>query len=232
LNCYRRFFQAFADSNFLTFNYDSLSETFLFRPRCWYPHDGYGVRVLAHLPPGAEEFLDKKSSTLVLHLHGSLCIRTSEYEKQPKPGEALAWLTERDKPLFAFDPSSLSANFAPFHRDFGINDVGDRIIAPVPDKSHGLKQVFVRHMYAKARDLVRNADTLVAIEYSFNPHDRASYQPLLHALGDSSNRRLLVVSPDAGTTAKTIRQGFPGLSVEPQEATFKQWVAASFPGLP
>src|SRR5579871_1366751 len=40
-NCYRRFFDAFAGSNFLTFNYDSLPETFLYRLGRWYPHDGY-----------------------------------------------------------------------------------------------------------------------------------------------------------------------------------------------
>jgi hypothetical protein len=78
LNCYRKFFQVFAGSHILTFNYDSLPETFLFRLGCWYPNDGYGVPVIAYLPPGAEEFARRKSSTLVLHLHGSLCIRTSE----------------------------------------------------------------------------------------------------------------------------------------------------------
>src|SRR5260370_13570895 len=30
VNCYQRFFRAFAESTFLTFNYDSLPETFLF----------------------------------------------------------------------------------------------------------------------------------------------------------------------------------------------------------
>ena len=231
VNCYQRFFRTFAHSNFLTFNYDSLPETFLFHLRCWFPRDGYGVRVTAHLPPGAEEFADKKSSALVLHLHGSLCIRTSEYEARRKPGQATAWLTERDRPLYAFDPSSISANFAPFNRDVGADDVEDRIIAPVPDKSQGFKQAFIRDTYTKAVAMVRDSDIVVAIGYSFNAHDRASYQTLLDALRESKGRRLLVVSPDAGTVVNAIRLGFPDLSIEALEATFKQWAAASFPGL-
>ena len=43
LNCYRRFFDAFAGSNFLMFNYDSLPETFVF------PSEA-GIFHLCHLP--------------------------------------------------------------------------------------------------------------------------------------------------------------------------------------
>lgn len=231
VNCYQRFFRAFPDSSFLTFNYDSLPETFLFRLGRWFPRDGYGVRVIAHLPPGSEEFADKTSSALVLHLHGSLCIRTSEYEARRKPGETIAWLTERDEPRYAFDPSSISANFTPFDRDVGADDVEDRIIAPVPDKSRGLQQAFIRTSYAKAVDVVRDSDIVVTIGYSFNAHDRGSYQVLLDALRASKARRLLVVSPDADIVVKAIRLGFPDLAIQPLKATFKQWVDASFPGL-
>src|ERR1035441_2288997 len=230
-NCYQRFFRAFPDSRFLTFNYDSPPETFLFCQGRWYPRDGYGVRVTAHLPPGSEEFADKISSALVLHLHGSLCIRTSEYEGRRKTGETIAWLTERDEPRYAFDPSSISANFTPFDRDVGADDVEDRIIAPVPDKSKGLKQVFIRDTYTKALAMVQDSDIVVVIGYSFNAHDRGSYQTLLDALRASKGRRLLVVSPDADTVVKAIRPGFPDLAIDPLKATFKQWVTASFPGL-
>ena len=136
-NCYQRFFQVFLGSHFLTFNYDSLPETFLFRLGRWYPHDGYGVPVVARLSPDNQEFAEKQSSALVLHLHGTLCIRTSKYEARRKSGQPMAWLKERDRPLYAFDPSSISGNFAPFDRDAGADDVEDRIIAPVPDKSPG-----------------------------------------------------------------------------------------------
>jgi hypothetical protein len=231
VNCYQQFFRTFPNSRFLTFNYDSLPETFLFRLGRWYPRDGYGVPVTTHLPPGSEHLANRTSDALVLHLHGSLCIRTSEYEARRKPGGTMAWLTEREPPLYAFDPSSISGNFAPFHRDVGFDDVEERIIAPVPDKSQGLTEAFIRATYTKAEEVVRNSDTVVTIGYSFNPHDRVSYQPLLRAFGQSPGRRLLVVSPDAAKTADKIRAGFPGLSIEPAEATLRQWVAASFPGL-
>ncbi len=142
VNCYQQFFRAFPNSSFLTFNYDSLPETFLFRLGRWFPRDGYGVRV-AHLPPGSEEFADRTASAFVLHLHGSLCIRISEFEPQRKPGETIAWLKKRNRPRYAFDPSSISANFTPFGRYAGADDVEDRILAPVRNKLQGLKQRFI-----------------------------------------------------------------------------------------
>lgn len=51
-NCYQRFFGMFSREHFLTFNYDSLIETFLLRLGHWYPHDGYGVDVDAERSPG------------------------------------------------------------------------------------------------------------------------------------------------------------------------------------
>jgi hypothetical protein len=231
VNCYQRFFRTFRDSSFLTFNYDSLPETFLFHLRCWFPRDGYGVKVAADLPPGAEEYADKKSRALVLHLHGSLCVRTSEYEVRREPGESIAWLTERDEARYAFDPSSITGNFAPFQRESGADDSEERIIAPVPDKSQGLNQAFIRATYAKAVNVVRDSEIVVTIGYSFNAHDKGSYQVLLDALRTSKGRRLLVVSPDADTVVKVIRPSFPDLAIEPLRTTFKQWVRASFPGL-
>jgi hypothetical protein len=231
-NSYRRFFAAFPASNFLTFNYDSLPETFLFRLGSWYPRDGYGMAVSVTLPPGEEDFTGRRSSAQVLHLHGSLCIRTSECEARREPGQAMAMVMERDKPLYAFAPASISDNFAPFLHDAREDDVEDRIIAPVPDKSTGLRQPFVRDTYTKAKAMVRASDTIVTIGYSFNPHDRASYEPLLRALSESTGRKLLVVSPDAAIIADALRAAFPNaFSIEPLKVTFKKWVADQFPGL-
>lgn len=69
-NCYREFFERFTGSHFLTFNYDSLPEMLLFRMGRWFPHDGYGAPVQAELPPGQVEYAARKSTSLVLHLHG------------------------------------------------------------------------------------------------------------------------------------------------------------------
>jgi hypothetical protein len=60
-------------------------------------------------------------------------------------------LAKRDIPKYTFDPSSISTNFAPFVRDAGADDVEDRIIAPVPDKSQALKEAaFISDTYTKA----------------------------------------------------------------------------------
>src|ERR1039458_4488091 len=231
-NVYQQFFRTFADSNFVTFNYDSLPETFLIRLRRWYPHDGYGVRVaVAPMLPSEEAPPDTTSSTLVLHLHGSLCIRTDDTRIDRTPGHAMAMLSLRDEPLYIFDPHSISGNFAPWGRYPGSVDLKDRIIAPILDKSQGLKQKFICDTYSRAEAMVRDSDIVVAVGYSFNLHDRASYQRLLHAQGESTGRRLLVVSPDAAIVANAIRPDFPNLSIQAQVATFKQWVDASFPGL-
>jgi hypothetical protein len=101
-----------------------------------------------------------------LFLVAQFSIVFSEYEALPRSGHAMAWLTQRDEPRYAFDPSSISSNFAPFHRDVGTDDVEDRIIAPVPDKSQGLKGAFIRDTYRKAVALVRASDVLIAIGYS------------------------------------------------------------------
>ena len=231
-NCYLEFFTRFMRCNFLTFNYDSLPETFLFRLGCWYPHDGYGVRVLAPQGPNAEESIQGRSGALVLHLHGSLSIRTDEYEIRRESADAMGMLTKRDAPRYTFAPSSIGGNFPGLDGSAGSDDVEDRVIAPIPNKARAMKEPFIRDTYTKAEALVRDSDIVVSIGYSFNQYDGASFQCLMYALGESTGRRLLVVSPNADTVVKAIRLGFPDISIEPLEATFKQWVAASFPGLP
>lgn len=139
-------------------------------------------------------------------------------------------LKERDELLYALEPLSVSANFAPFHGQGGADDVHERIIAPVPDKSQGLKQKFVRDTYAKAEALLRASDIVVSIGYSFNAHDRASYERLLIEIAASHARKLLVVAPDAVTIVNALRPAFPSLSILPVEATFKQWVSELLPG--
>jgi hypothetical protein len=230
-NCYLEFFTRFMGCNFLTFNYDSLPETFLFHLGCWYPHDGYGIRVLAPLGPNTEESIQGRSGALVLHLHGSLSIRTDEYEMRRESADAMGMLTKRDTPQYKFEPSSIGQNFPAFESCAGSDDVEDRVIAPIPNKARAMKGPFIRDTYTKAVAVVRESDIVVAIGYRFNAHDRGSYQKLLDALRLSKGRRLLVVSPDADTVVKAIRPGFPDLLIEPLKATFKQWVAASFPGL-
>ena len=230
-NCYRRFFESFVGSHFLTFNYDSLPETILFRSNRWYPRDGYGLEVDADLPSSGKGFESKKSSTLVLHLHGTLCIRTVESQIRRNSANGVGWLTLLPQPKFKFDPGSITCNFAPFGRHVGADDVMDRIIAPIPNKAEGLKSAFICDTYRKAIELVRCSDHVVAIGYSFNPHDRTSYEPLLQVLSEPKTKNLLIIAPEANGIATSLQRSFPLLSVNAIPATFKHWVDSSFIGL-
>lgn len=68
-NCYRKLFEVFSGSDFLTFNYDSLSEICLFHMRRWFPDDGYGVPVETQLEELAVKNVlpsDRRSQSMVL----------------------------------------------------------------------------------------------------------------------------------------------------------------------
>ena len=76
--------------------------------------------------------------------------------------------------------------------------------------------------------MINNSEKLVSIGYSFNDHDRASYDPLLDALGETLNRRLILISPDASEAAKRIAKSYPRLEVLAINKTFKEWSATGF----
>jgi hypothetical protein len=231
LNCYREFFDAFVGSNFLTFNYDSLPEIFLYRVGNWFPHDGYGVPVNVELAFGAPEFGDRKSASVVLHLHGSSCIYTSESEIRRRHGEAFDLLIPREGARFFFDPLSISQCFPHYRRassNTGHVRIEDRVIAPVPNKAQGLKETFISESYGRALPLVRNSGTVVAVGYSFNRHDSASYDPILQTLSETNTRRLVIVSPDANRLAVRIGAEYRRIRVEPIEKTLKSWAMNSF----
>ena len=228
-NCYLEFFRTFTGSQFLTFNYDSLPEAILFHMGRWYPRDGYGTQVRAELPPWKEsEYSDRKSSSMVLHLHGSLCVTTSEFQTVRKSGSAIGWIEEREKPLFAFDPASIGGLFGPFQRRPGDFDVRDRIIAPVRDKSDGLRRIFVRTIHERALELVRYSGAVVSIGYSFGNHDKHSYEPILNALAGSHERRLTLISPHASKLSEKLQSEFSSLNIYPMERTFKEWWQQGF----
>jgi hypothetical protein len=233
-NSYWKFFEKFDGAQFLTFNYDSLPEIFLSQTGRWHPEDGYGVPVATRLAFGVKLHANEKSASLVIHLHGSACVYTIESEIVGNPVGGIAQLVHRAEPLYAFDPDSTSHCFPRYDRvvsSTGHIRIDERVIAPVPDKSEGLKEAFVRQSYAKALPLVRQAGSLVALGYSFSPYDRMSYNPVLEALAQSHERTLLVVSPQARELAKRISAEFPDLRVRPVEKTFRGWAADSFRGL-
>src|SRR5207245_10889609 len=123
--------------------------------------------------------------SLVLHLHGSFCVYTSEYEIRRNPGDAIASLVPLERPRYGFDPDSISFCFAPYRPSMsstGRVAIEERVIAPIPDKAQKLNQPFISETYGKACSFVRESGTLVAVGYSFNSYDRSSYQPVLQAL--------------------------------------------------
>jgi hypothetical protein len=232
-NCYRDFFQAFAGANFLTFNYDSLPEIMLNHRQCWYPEDGYGVPVEVEREslPGATPVADVKSDSLILHLHGSFCLRTTDFEIQEERSGGLASLVLLSRPRYKFDPDSISLCFPKYRRvppDPSYEGIEYRVIAPVPNKTEDLKQAFVREIYTKALPLVKASGCLVAVGYSFNENDRTSYGPILQALAESDERRLFVVAPDAVKVAERVAEQYPRIHTGAIGKTFKDWAVDSF----
>src|SRR5882762_196283 len=226
-NSYRRFFDHFSDAQFLTFNYDSLPEIFLLQSGRWFPEDGYGVHVQTERASLGKPVTHVKSSSLVIHLHGSACVFPIESEIKGNPvGGIAAELIHLEEPLYAFDPDSITNCFRGYGRVMSITGhrrPDERVIAPIPDKSQDLKQAFIQKSYAVALPLIRKAGVVVAVGYSFNPYDRVSYHRILEALGQSKERTLFIVSPQAGEAAKRISSEYPALRVRPIGKTFGGW---------
>jgi hypothetical protein len=233
-NSYRRFFEHFEGAQFLTFNYDSLPEIFLSQRGRWCPEDGYGVPVQTVRQPLMKQVTDAKSSSIVVHLHGSACVLTIESKMIGNPVGGVAELIHLQEPLYGFDPDSITNCFPGYGRvvsSTGRTRPDQRVIAPVPDKKEDLKQAFIQKSYAVALPLVRDAGILLALGYSFNPYDRVSYHRILEALEQSKERTLLVVSPQAREIAKRISKEYSALKVSFAEKTFGAWAADSFRGL-
>jgi hypothetical protein len=229
-NSYREFFKWFNDAQFLTFNYDSLPEIFLSQDGGWRPEDGYGVPVSTELLSVTTQ-RDARSSSLVIHLHGSASVYTIESEILENPLAGEAELVLRAQPLYAFDPDSISHCFPGYRRMMsptGRVPIKERVIAPTPDKSEGLKEAFIRQSYANAVRLIQQVGSVISIGYSFNPYDRASYAQLLDALRRTADRKLVIVSPQAGEVAERLSTEYPDLRVHAVEKTFGQWAADSF----
>lgn len=229
-SCYRLFFDRFSNSHFLTFNYDALAEAFLLRSGVWNPSDGYGfpVEMSPYCTDGKNVELNP-SQNLVIHLHGSSCLYESSVDWDTSG--KIPYLQLKEKPVFKFDPNSIAQLFYPYQKaSFTIGEdreIEQRVIAPVPDKSTGLKGAFVKEMYKKAVQLISQSRRLVCIGYDFNENDASSYQPLLEAVSDHINCRLIVVSPNANVIRNRLLKLKPNLECRLNviESTFKNWVS-------
>ena len=229
-NIYLRFFRDFATEPLLTFNYDSLVELLLLGLRRWRPEDGYGIRVQSQLAPVDPSTVAEQSVRCVLHLHGSLCVYPESSYIEHRPGNEFDMLRRRNDPIFLFDPDALGHCFFPFE---GISPghsyahVAERAIAPVPDKAEGLNGEFIKAMYQRAKAAVRSADQFVVIGYSFNPHDRASYEALLAAAEELT---VVLVGPDASHLAPRMREVYPRLRWQEVSSSFRDWVQQGYQG--
>ena len=230
-NIYTKFLSRFPDSHILTFNYDSLPELLLLAERSWCPADGYGVKLefnQAKIRKGNPPV--DKSQRLVLHLHGSLCVYAVTHDFQKRPGSNIPWMREHPA-RFLFDPGIIGHLFWPFKQisaSIGYQLEAERVIAPIPDKAQGLEGEFIDAVYRKAEDVIKEAYQLVCIGYSFNQHDRQSYEQLLRA---ASGKSILVVSPDSSTVTKRLTSEYPKISWKYQDLTFKEWIDSNCPGI-
>lgn len=233
---YGSFLDRFPCSDFLTYNYDALVELLLFNRRRWSPLDGYGVPVAADISRHVDYQGPMRSDRLVLHLHGSLCVHAREFSFGAPNEAGLRLLEVKDEPDFLFDPDSIADHFFPFTRVFpglsGFAPMGQRIIAPVPEKAEGLRRAFHRRVREKATEVLRSSEFLIAVGYSFSEHDRPTYARLLDAYAERQGRTVLVVTPTADEVTSRLRASFPTLEWRPVPETFAAWVDGGFAGAP
>jgi hypothetical protein len=233
-NPYVTFLRKFASASFLSFNYDVLLELLLFRLGAWRPDDGFGVRIRAQLKPtggGAScspvDGLPDRSSSSVLHLHGSYSIYPGEFDYVQKSAGATNRIDiqAREEPYFVFD-HYLFPPFAGATPGLDYVPVQARVIAPIPDKAEGLKAAFVQKVYEKAVDLLQRSKRVAALGYRFNERDAESYRPLLEAIAGGS---ILVVSPDADESVRRLILEYPNIAWTPLARRFAEWAALGFP---
>jgi len=233
-NPYATFFQRFRECQFLTFNYDSLAELFLLHSGTWRPQDGYGVAVEAGLVPAADSACQcRRSKARVLHLHGCLCLYTWGWDTERRPGSDVQRLVPRQTPLYVFDPGAIAYLFSPYTRApqrTPYIQVEDRVVPPVPNKATVLEQSFTEAVHDLAKGFLESCSRLVAIGYSFNQLDRASYEHLLDALSQSREALAVVVCPDAAALTRRLAKNYPRIHWEAYDDTFERWANASFPG--
>jgi hypothetical protein len=229
-NCYLEFFNRFKTSSFLTFNYDSLPEIFLYKLNHWNPHDGYGCPVESNFYGTLEEknnLLKNISKSLVIHLHGSLYVLTSNFDLIEEKENYN--LVKPKRPTFTFDPQTplFHPNYDSVPPQIVNESLENRIIAPIPDKTKGLKKDFIDKMYSKAKDLINNTKQIVVIGYNFSEHDKSSY----HNLVKDYKNEILIISPNAEKLKDRLKNEYTEIQWYAKSSSFKVWVDSGFRGL-
>jgi hypothetical protein len=231
-NRYAQFFEDFCGASYLTFNYDSLVEIFLMKLGRWDPRCGYGVRVRLAVLPNASPRPIPALPSLVLHLHGTFCVETVRCSHPQMRPNSIAWIEPLDEPEYYFQPGPTGPCFTPFEREKvgGSLYATEWVIAPIPTKATRLSEPFIKTMYRQAVTFAREQSPLVVIGYSFNAHDKASFDPILRAVGEGG-AQAVVVSPDAASTVVNLREMYPAIEFRPIPSGFADWVNRDYPGL-
>ena len=99
---------------------------------------------------------------------------------------------------------------------------------PTPNKAEGLKGEFIATVYDRAMAALNEASQVIAVGYSFNPHDRSSYAKLLGAI---RSKAVIVVAPDARELAKRLAGECPNIEWQAEAKSFKEWVNSDYPGV-
>jgi len=228
---YARFFESFEDVEFISFNYDSFVEAFLFRSGQWYPHDGYGPPVLvsASYKVGNDFAPSGRSRCHVYHMHGSLNVCESGWTATSPNAAGIRWLKRKPDTEFLFEPGSNADLFFPWTSPprpvTGFDPVEARVIAPVPNKAVGLTRKFVVRARNDAVEAIRKAECILSIGYEFSPADRGTYAPLL----DELTAPILVICPNASSICDRLRADYARVSWVPLCSTFADWAEAGFP---
>ena len=227
-----RFLDRFHGLTFISFNYDCLLELALYQRGEWTPFDGFGVNCEAEIdqsyiractPPA-------QSRVQVLHLHGSVYFFPLEFEVYHQPNTSFPLIRETTDAVFRFDPDALGDSFIPFRAGYSglaYKHTEERIIVPVPDKSEALAQRFAKETYARALNVIDQADQFLSIGYDFAACDYSSFRPLLNRI---SRRRLalVLVNPSADAIAARLQNLYPLIQIHSVSKTFGDWVADDF----
>jgi len=140
-------------------------------------------------------------------------------------------LQQKSEPDFIFDPDAITNCFIPFQRILpGLNfrHSPERVIAPVPSKTDGLLGEFVSRIHKRAVEIFKSTRAIVAIGYSFNPHDRDSYVHLLEA---ASGAKIILVVPEAHRLVSRLGNEYPGVEWQPVSMTFREWSTRGYEGI-
>lgn len=230
-NVYAKFLEDYPESPLLTYNYDSLLEILLLANHTWCPTDGYGVPVhVTRRTIRQGEQPVKQSLRPVLHLHGNLCVYAVTSYIEESHGTGPNMLRFDHDPQFLFSPEEIGSCFFPFEKvppGPGYEHTPERVIAPIPNKAERLKGAFIKAIYDRALVEIKKTNQIIAIGYSFNPHDRSSYEVLLSSC---NGKKVLLVSPGAIELAQRLNSEYPYIEWCAEPKSFKDWVLNDYPG--